>query len=442
MAPAAANRPSTASTTTTSTTPSATSRLTTTPSAQELIDVAEDYTEQCIANNEDFIQFVGTNNSARDIDTIRRALGEDEISYFGFSYGSELGGVWTTLFPETVRAAVFDGAADPNADTTERLLQQVAGFEATLATFLAQCSADPDCAFHNDGDAEGAFDRLMLKIDEKPLPSVPGRPSSRGPSLSAPSAEAMYLDDLWPALEEALAAAARGDGSGLLALFDSYYRRQPDGTWDNSLEAFSVIRCMDSAVRPTIEEADAEVEQFNEVAPRFAPYTAGDYMCTFFPESTDPRIAITGAGAGPIVVCGATGDPSTPLESTRAMAETLEDGRLIIIQADQHTCYRADECADRLIDDYLVDLTSRPLSPSADGVLVSPACRFPALLTSPWVLRGVHRVRPHVGRTRERGVCHCRGGFTRSDLARIRSTLTALRGESQLRTARLPDRQR
>ena len=117
---------------------------------------------------------------------------------------------------------------------------------------------------------------------------------------------------------------------------------------------------MDSTARPTIEEADAEVERFNEVAPRYAPYTAGDYMCTFFPESTDPRIAITGAGAGPIVVCGATGDPSTPLESTRAMAETLEDGRLIIIEADQHTCYGADECADTLIDDYLVELAVPP----------------------------------------------------------------------------------
>ena len=50
------------------------------------------------------------------MDSIRRALGEDKISYFGFSYGSELGATWATLFPETVRAAVLDGAADPNAD--------------------------------------------------------------------------------------------------------------------------------------------------------------------------------------------------------------------------------------------------------------------------------------------------------------------------------------
>ena len=84
------------------------------------------------------------------------------------------------------------------------------------------------------------------------------------------------------------------------------------------------------------------------------------YACTFFPEPFDPHIEITGAGAGPIVVCGATGDAATPLEGTRRMAETLEDGRLIIIDADQHTCYPADPCADALIDEYLVDLVAPP----------------------------------------------------------------------------------
>jgi pimeloyl-ACP methyl ester carboxylesterase len=328
---------------------------------QHIIDLAEDYANQCVVRSEDFIQFVGTNNSARDMDTIRRALEEDEISYFGFSYGSELGGTWATLFPDTVRAAVLDGAADPNADELEGSLQQTAGFEATLETFLAQCSENPDCAFHNDGDAEGAFDQLMLKIDEKPLPTQPGRPPlSRGVALQG-IAEAMYSDVLWVDLEQALASALQqGDGSALLALYDSYYQRQPDGTWDNSLEAFQTIHCMDTEERLTVEEEDATAPQFNEVAPRFAPGTTGSYFCTFFPESTDPRVEITGAGAGPIVVCGATGDPATPLESTRNMAESLEDGRLIIIDADQHTCYGADACADELIDDYLLNLNAPP----------------------------------------------------------------------------------
>ena len=83
-------------------------------------------------------------------------------------------------------------------------------------------------------------------------------------------------------------------------------------------------------------------------------------MCTFFPPSQDPRVTITGAGAGPIVVCGATGDPATPLNSTRQMASTLEDGRLVVIVADQHTCYGVTACADDIINDYLVNLDVPP----------------------------------------------------------------------------------
>ena len=69
------------------------------------------------------------------------------------------------MFPDTVRAAVFDGARDPNADTTEWTVQQLRGYESTLSTFLAQCSANSDCAFHNGGDAEGAFNALMAEPD-------------------------------------------------------------------------------------------------------------------------------------------------------------------------------------------------------------------------------------------------------------------------------------
>ena len=158
---------------------------TTTPSAQQIIDLAEDFADQCVENNADIIQFIGTNNSARDMDSIRRALGEDEISYFGFSYGSELGGTWATLFPDTVRAAVSRRRRRPQRRRARGSLQQIAGFEATLTTYLAQCSDDPDCAFHNDGDAEGAFDQLMLKLDAKPIPSVPGRPRHPGAALRA-----------------------------------------------------------------------------------------------------------------------------------------------------------------------------------------------------------------------------------------------------------------
>jgi pimeloyl-ACP methyl ester carboxylesterase len=324
---------------------------------QQIVDSAEEFADACVANNAEIIQFVGTNNAARDIDSIRRALGEEEISYVGFSYGSALGGAWATMFPTTVRAAVFDAAPDPNADELQGALQQVEGFEDALTAYLAQCSADPACAFHNDGDAEGAFDELMLQLDADPIPSIDGRPSvTRGVALNA-VAQAMYGDALWPELSAALSSAQSGNGAGLLRLYDSYFGYNGDGTWGNELEAFQTIHCMDTDQRLSVEEEDATAPMFTELAPRFAPPgTLGSYFCTFFPASTDPLIEITGDGAGPILVCGATGDASTPLQGTRAMADALEDSHLIVVDAISNGCSEVSRCADDLISAYLVDL--------------------------------------------------------------------------------------
>jgi len=322
---------------------------------QEIVDLAQEFTERCVGQNADILQHVGTNDSARDMDAIREALGEAQISYFGFSYGSELGAVWATLFPDTVRAAVLDGAADPNADFIESGLQQSAGFELALTNFLDRCSSDPTCAFHHDGDTADAFDALMLELDENPVPTTDGRPDlTRGMAITA-TAQAMYSDQLWPSLEAGLAAAEEGDGAPLLELFDQYYARKADGTWDNSLEAFQVISCIDAAERLTVEEDDATAAQFAEVAPRFSPGTTGSYFCTFFPPSDDPIVAVTGTGAGPILVMGTTGDPATPLESSRAMAAALEDGRLVVVDAEGHTGYLPGACSGDVIDEYLLD---------------------------------------------------------------------------------------
>lgn len=329
-----------------------------------LVDTAESFARECVAKNSEIIQFVGTNNSARDMDVIRRALGEATISYFGFSYGSELGAAWATMFPETVRAAVLDGAADPNAEPIESSLQQMKGFENSVTTFLVECSADDTCVFYNDGDPKSAFMRLMDDLDEHPIEGAPDRPKVNRDVAVVAVVQAMYTQAYWPALENALAAAQTGDGSGLLELHDTYYQRSFDGTYANFLEAFQVISCADTSDRPTVDEVDAEAARYHEVAPTLIPDdSSGGYFCTFFPETADPRVTITGAGAGPVVVIGTTGDPATPFDSTVRMSDALEDGRLIIVEADEHTGYGVNRCVIEAVNDYLIDL-----EPPEDGL--------------------------------------------------------------------------
>ena len=167
---------------------------------------------------------------------------------------------------------------------------------------------------------------------------------------------------MWPQLADALAAAQQGDGTGLLALFDEYYERHGDGTWGNSLEAFQMIVCMDSTERPTVEPRTTRRRRSSmTVAPRFAPGTTGSYFCTFFPTSTDPRVDDHRRRRRPdrrVRRHRRRGDAARRAPAT--WPSTLEDGRLVVIDADQHTCYGATDCADQIIDDYLVNLDVPP----------------------------------------------------------------------------------
>ena len=323
---------------------------------QALIDASQQFNDECLARSGEILPYISTEASARDMNSIRLALGEDKISYLGFSYGSELGATWTTLFPDTVRAAVLDGAVDPDSNSTDEGKSQAKGFEQQLTAFLDQCSARVSCKFHNKGNAEAAFDKLIADLDTNPLVVSSDRtPVTQGVAYTA-IAQAMYSDFYWPQLEAALKSAQLGDGSGLLSLYDQYFQRQDDGTYGNELEAFLSISCLDDPGATSVEEVNSKVDEFVAIAPRLGANFAYGYSCALWPIPPAPRVEITGKGAGPIVVVGTTGDAATPLESTRKMAKKLEQGILIVVSANQHTGYGANACVTKAVDGYLIDL--------------------------------------------------------------------------------------
>jgi pimeloyl-ACP methyl ester carboxylesterase len=324
---------------------------------QALIDASQAFNDKCAENSGTILPYISTQASAQDINSLRLALGEEKVSYFGFSYGSELGTTWATMFPETVRAIVVDGAVDPNASSTEEGMNQAKGFEGQLATFLKQCSEKTTCAFHNGGKAEAAFDQLVLDIDVTPLEVSKDRtPVTQGVLFTA-VAQAMYSDYYWPQLSEALSEAQNGDGKGILQLYDDYYQRKDDGTYGNELEAFLAISCLDDPGASSVEDVDSHIEDFIAAAPRLGGNFAYGYSCALWPVKQAAKVNITGKGAGPIVVVGTTGDPATPLDSTRKMALSLEQGILIVVDANQHTGYGANNCVVKAVDDYLINLS-------------------------------------------------------------------------------------
>ena len=326
---------------------------------QKLIDDAQAFNDACEAKSGEILPYISTIASARDMDSIRRALGYDKISYFGFSYGSELGATWAHLFPDTVRAAVFDGAADPNASYLQSGLDQAAGFERELNAFFADCASRKTCAAYNNGKPAELFDEMIKRVERDPLFVSDKRTLVTSTVAYTATVDAMYSSSLWPTLAEAIADATKkpvADGTGLLALYDDYYQRGSDGTYDNLLEAFIAITCIDDNGGEKVEDVEGEIPQFQAIAPRLGEYFAVGYNCALWPVPSSPKKPMSNIGSSPIVVVGTTGDAATPLESSRKMAAALTDGRLIIATKDQHTGYGTSECVSNLVDEYLVSL--------------------------------------------------------------------------------------
>lgn len=322
-----------------------------------LVAAADDYASGCAENSPDFLDHVGTEAAARDIDSIRRALGEDTISYLGFSYGTVLGSVWVTLFPDTVRAAVLDAAVDPELGYLNGLIDQARGFEETLYAFLDDCDEN-GCGFVREGEsAREALTAILRSLESDPLPNGDGRPDT-GPGVAAVGiANALYGSYAWPYLDDALTAVREGDGGLLLAEYDMYFGGWDDGHNDDSIDAYFGIFCLDRDRDVSVDEVLDARDRLAAVAPLLGQgWLTEMLVCAQWPLPARPIPMVRADSETPVLVVGSTGDAATPIEGTRNMAKVLGNSMLLVVESDDHTSYGSNACATRIIDDYLIDL--------------------------------------------------------------------------------------
>ncbi|MEP7215231.1 MAG: alpha/beta fold hydrolase, partial [Anaerolineaceae bacterium] len=114
----------------------------------------------------DLLSAVGTKNVARDMDTIRVALGEERLTYVGYSYGTVIGSVYADMYPTHVRAFVLDGAVDLSLGFEETVGTQAVGFERALAAYEADCD-QKKCAAAPNGNTAKVIDDLLAKVDQQ-----------------------------------------------------------------------------------------------------------------------------------------------------------------------------------------------------------------------------------------------------------------------------------
>ncbi|MFE3250817.1 alpha/beta hydrolase [Streptomyces sp. NPDC059209] len=316
----------------------------------------------CAKRSADVLPHVSTIEAARDMDILRAALGDKKLSYVGASYGTFLGATYAELFPKRVGRLVLDGAMDPSLPAEEMNRDQTAGFETAFSAFAADCVKQPDCPLGTESAADAAqrMKSFFTRLDTRPIPT--GEPRRLGESLATTGViNAMYDESGWPGLRDSLTSAMDGDGSGLLALADSYYEREGDGSFSNLMYANAAVNCLDlPAAFTTPADVDKAIPSFQQASPVFGTALAwAGLNCAYWPtEPTGTPHRIAAKGAPPILVVGTTRDPATPYKWAESLAGQLSSGVLLTYDGDGHTAYgRGSDCVDTAINTYLIEGT-------------------------------------------------------------------------------------
>jgi pimeloyl-ACP methyl ester carboxylesterase len=334
---------------------------------------AQAYVNACLANGA-ILAHLSTANVARDLDVLRAAVGDQRLSYLGFSYGTFLGATYAALFPDRYRALVLDGALDPEEyihDPSSLGSEQTAAFEAALGRFMTACAADQvACSGFGGADPLLAYDRLVAAAEATPIPAPGYTPDPRavdGDDIRAVTVLALYAKQFWGVLGVVLAQAAAGDASAIRAIVDEgFYGRRPDGTFDPSGDRFFTIAASEQEFRPG--DVDFYLKQGADAWTSFPHFwwNSGYPDINFALWPVHDSDAFGGPWTAPPtsptpLVVATTYDPATPYAGGVRLAAQLGNARLLTMEGDGHTAYGGNSpCIDTATEAYLVDVTLPP----------------------------------------------------------------------------------
>jgi pimeloyl-ACP methyl ester carboxylesterase len=322
---------------------------------QEIVALNKRVAEGCGAKYGAQLPLFSTEQAAHDMDAIRTAVGDQKMTYLGFSYGTLLGATYAQLFPDKIRALVLDGAVNPKQDFIAGSESQAKGFERAFTNFAAWCQANAGkCAIAPD--ARGAVTDALAKAGPSPVKGPDGREATPGWIFTA-VISSLYTESGWQQLAKAVDELQGGDAKSILDLADQYADRKPDGSYSNLFDANLAVNCADADDAPTVERIRQLQGEWRTKYPLFgAALAMGMMPCTFWPGARDPYPAGPATGAPPIVVVGTTGDPATPYENTAELASMLGTGQVLTWEGEGHTAYPSTKCIVAAVDSYLIDL--------------------------------------------------------------------------------------
>jgi len=351
----------------------------------------------CTIFSGDRIAHASTANVARDMDLLRQAVGDDQLSYVGYSYGTVLGATYAALFPDRVRAMVLDGTMDVDAwsgvgsdELVGARIGQAAGATETFGEFLRLCGeAGPSvCALASLGDPADVVERTYAALREAPV-DVP-LPDGTSVQVGYPDTVALVFQYLyepvaWGDLDLTLASLAVLSGAveppaatdapralSALPSLGELLRRAGYAEDYPSVGGALASLCVDATTPGNPWGYPAKVDALDAQYPHFGRFRGWvGVQCEFVPVAD--RDAFTGpwdqTTQAPVLVVGTRFDPATPYAFTQPYADRWPDARVLTVEGWGHTIVGKSACADAAVARYLVDLDATDGATCAQDVV-------------------------------------------------------------------------
>ena len=341
------------------------------------------YTSACIRREPVITRHMSTANVARDLDLLRQAVGDDQLTYAGFSYGTYLGATYANLFPDRVRAIWVDGVLDPVAWATGRGDGQRVPFStrlrsgesstATMRAFLRACDRAGDRCVFASAHTQAKFDRLLARLRAEPVRDEDGEVQFRYGDAVAGMLPPLYFQDAWPNLADQLQFLARltrpGRPQRQAATSDLLHRvvgdRRLGGEPNpgNDVDAFNAVACVDTRNPRDPQAWPRAADAADRAANPFGRLWTweSDACATWGAQDADVyRGPFTARTSAPVLVVGNRLDPATPYRGARALDRLLPRSRLLTVDYAGHTSLGQSRCVTRAVTRYLLDQALPP----------------------------------------------------------------------------------
>jgi pimeloyl-ACP methyl ester carboxylesterase len=348
------------------------------------VGAAKQLGKACSTTGKPLSGSMSTAEVVRDMEVLRRAVGDKKLTYLGFSYGTAIGQYYANMFPDRFRAIVVDGVLDPehwvgtkktaNQEQDERLRSADGAYRA-LREILKRCDAAGEkyCAFAA-GNPVANFDTIAQKLRQKPLVITDEFGTY---TITYADFVGAILGDLydvgagdwvtqdsqyvWTLLTSASPTAKAEAKAGLIERIKQAKAKKParDFPYDNSFETFLGVDCTDALHPKDAGQWPALMAKADKRAPYFGrAWGWSTVPCARKTWTVRDEDAYTGPWnrktAAPVLIVGTRWDPATNYDDAVAASKLLPNSRLLSNTNWGHTSYGTSECATVAIDNYLL----------------------------------------------------------------------------------------